>query len=141
LKQYEYYTELAKPSRKDILQRTIEVAAGLHDQFPEVTFDELGVEVGVSSLTITFFLSMRLMMRCHDQAVLLAGEMVPAFTGNLHLMVNPSYAYSREKVIEAAKSTPSPISLYPVRIYLTESKQDSIVSSPSSTLPSPAPVS
>ncbi|CBF85197.1 hypothetical protein AN9443.2 [Aspergillus nidulans FGSC A4] len=69
------------------------VAAGLHDQFPEVTFDELGVEVG---------------------AVLLAGEMVPAFTGNLHLMVNPSYAYSREKVIEAAKSTPSPISLYPV---------------------------
>ncbi|KAL3429242.1 hypothetical protein BDV09DRAFT_190282 [Aspergillus tetrazonus] len=45
--QYEYYTELAKPSRKDILQRTIEVTAGLHDQFSEVTFDELGVEVGV----------------------------------------------------------------------------------------------
>lgn len=47
-------------------------------------------------------------MRCHGQAVLLAGEMVPAFTGNLHLMVNPNYAYSREKVFEAAKSTLSP---------------------------------
>ncbi|KAL4773896.1 aldolase [Aspergillus nidulans var. acristatus] len=80
--QYEYYTELAKPSRKDILQRTIEVTAGLHGQFSDVTFDELGVEVG---------------------AVLLAAEMVPAFTGNLHLMVNPNYAYSRTKVVEAAK--------------------------------------
>jgi hypothetical protein len=57
LKQYEYYTELAKPSRKDILQRTIEVTAGLHGQFSEVTFDELGVEVGVSALTITLSLS------------------------------------------------------------------------------------
>ncbi|KAL4765022.1 uncharacterized protein BDW70DRAFT_147326 [Aspergillus foveolatus] len=45
--QYEYYTELAKPSRRDILQKTIEITAGLHDQFSEVTFDELGVEVGV----------------------------------------------------------------------------------------------
>ncbi|KAL4972953.1 hypothetical protein BDW66DRAFT_154226 [Aspergillus desertorum] len=80
--QYEYYTELAKPSRRDILTRTTEITERLHGQFPEVSFDELGVEVG---------------------AVLLAGEMLPAFTGNLHLMVNPNYAYSRAKVVEAAK--------------------------------------
>ncbi|KAL5040938.1 hypothetical protein BDW71DRAFT_213593 [Aspergillus fruticulosus] len=80
--QYEYYTELAKTSRRDILQRTIEVTERLHDQFPEVTFDELGVEVG---------------------AVLLAGEMLPAFRGSLHVMVNPNYAYSKAKVVEAAK--------------------------------------
>ncbi|KAL5001724.1 aldolase [Aspergillus recurvatus] len=80
--QYEYYTELAKPSRRGILQRTTEVTARLHNQFPNATLDELGVEVG---------------------AVLLAGEMLPAFTGNLHIMVNPNYAYSKSKVVEAAK--------------------------------------
>ncbi|KAL4902162.1 hypothetical protein BDW74DRAFT_181010 [Aspergillus multicolor] len=80
--QYEYYTELAKPTRRDILKKTLEETARLHDKFPEVTFEELGVEVG---------------------AVILAGKMVPGFTGNVHLMVNPKYAYSQEKVYANAK--------------------------------------
>ncbi|RDW81580.1 Transaldolase [Aspergillus mulundensis] len=80
--QYEYYTELAKPTRRDILEKTLEETARLHDLFPEVIFEELGVEVG---------------------AVLLAGKMVPGFTGNVHLMVNPKYAYSKDKVYANAK--------------------------------------
>jgi hypothetical protein len=45
--QYEYYTELAKLTRKDILLKAIETAKKLRDQFPEVTFEELAVEIGV----------------------------------------------------------------------------------------------
>jgi hypothetical protein len=45
--QYEYYTELAKPTRKDILLKAIETANKLRGLFPEVTFEELAVEVGV----------------------------------------------------------------------------------------------
>lgn len=46
--QAEYYTELGKPSRKQMLQESIELAAGIHSQFPEVTFEELAVEIAVS---------------------------------------------------------------------------------------------
>lgn len=46
--QAEYYTELVKPSRKQLLQKSIELAAKIHEQFPEVSFEELAVEVGVS---------------------------------------------------------------------------------------------
>lgn len=47
IEQYEYYTELSKPARKDILEKALELALNLHDQFPEVTFEELAVEVAV----------------------------------------------------------------------------------------------
>lgn len=47
IEQYEYYTELTKPARKDILEKALELALNLHDQFPEVTFEELAVEVAV----------------------------------------------------------------------------------------------
>ncbi|KAL4885404.1 aldolase [Aspergillus karnatakaensis] len=80
--QYEYYTELAKPTRQDILQKTIQTTEKLHGDFPETTFEELAVEVA---------------------AVLLGIEMLPAFTGNLHLMSNPKYAYSKQKVVETGK--------------------------------------
>ncbi|KAL4959269.1 uncharacterized protein BDV14DRAFT_193894 [Aspergillus stella-maris] len=80
--QYQYYTELSKPSRKDVLDHTLQLVGTLHDQFPEVTFEELAVEVG---------------------AVLLAHEMLPFFKGNIHVMANPSYAYSKAKTVEAAK--------------------------------------
>ncbi|KAL4914579.1 hypothetical protein BDW62DRAFT_213350 [Aspergillus aurantiobrunneus] len=82
LRQYEYYTELAKPNKKKILQKATEFTTQLHDQFPEVTFEELAVEVG---------------------AVLLGHEMLPAFKRDLHIMANPRYAYSQPKVVEAAK--------------------------------------
>lgn len=39
------------------------------------------------------------------QAALLGHEMLPAFTGCLHIMANPKYAYSKDKVVETAKST------------------------------------
>lgn len=47
---YEYYTELAKPARKDIQEKALELCSNLHDQFPEVTFEELAVEVSVCAL-------------------------------------------------------------------------------------------
>ncbi|KAL4936810.1 hypothetical protein BDV06DRAFT_216371 [Aspergillus oleicola] len=80
--QYQYYTELSKSSRKDVLDHTLQLTETLHDQFPEVTFEELAVEIG---------------------AVLLAHEMLPAFKGDIHVMANPSYAYSKTKTVEAAK--------------------------------------
>lgn len=48
--QYEYYTELAKPARKDILEKTLELSSNLHDEFPEATFEELAVEVSVCAV-------------------------------------------------------------------------------------------
>ncbi|KAL4928913.1 aldolase [Aspergillus undulatus] len=80
--QYQYYTELLKPHRKAILQKTLQVTSTLQDSFTGVPFEELAVEVG---------------------AVLLAHEMLPTFSGNVHVMANPSYAFSKEKTVEAAK--------------------------------------
>ncbi|KAL4957081.1 hypothetical protein BDW69DRAFT_191912 [Aspergillus filifer] len=67
---------------RNVLDHTLQLTGTLHDQFPEVTFEELAVEIG---------------------AVLLAHEMLPFFKGNIHVMANPSYAYSKTKTIEAAK--------------------------------------
>ncbi|KAL4864863.1 hypothetical protein BDV12DRAFT_188598 [Aspergillus spectabilis] len=80
--QFEYYNELAKPSRNDILQKAAGLAAKHIGQFPGVRVEELAVEVA---------------------AVLLGLEMLPAFTGNLHVMANPEYAYSKRKVVETGK--------------------------------------
>lgn len=101
-KQYEYYTELAKPARKDILDKTLELASNLHDQFPEVTLEELAVEVAVRP----FLGPADIDPHTCVQAVLLGHEMLPAFTGSLHVMANPNYAYSKQKVVDTAKSTP-----------------------------------
>jgi hypothetical protein len=35
--------------------------------------------------------------------------MLPAFTGNLHVMANPKYAYSKKKVVEMGKSKCLPL--------------------------------
>ncbi|CEL01348.1 hypothetical protein ASPCAL00933 [Aspergillus calidoustus] len=80
--QYEYYTELAKPTRKDIVLKAIETAKKLRDQFPEVTFEELAVEIG---------------------AVYLALAMLPDISGNLHIMANPNFSYSTKKIVDTGK--------------------------------------
>ncbi|KAL3470487.1 aldolase [Aspergillus californicus] len=80
--QYEYFTELDKPGRKDILHKSIETARKLHGQFADVTFEELTVEVA---------------------AVYLGLVMLPAVSGNLHVMANPNYAYSKRKVVDTGK--------------------------------------
>ncbi|KAL2784497.1 aldolase [Aspergillus keveii] len=80
--QYEYYTELAKPTRKDILLKAIETAKKLRGLFPEVTFEELAVEVG---------------------AVYLALAMLPDISGNLHVMANPNFSYSKKKIVDTGK--------------------------------------
>jgi hypothetical protein len=48
--QFEYYTELAKPRRNELLQKSIDLTKEIHDQFSPITFEELAVEVGVSIL-------------------------------------------------------------------------------------------
>ncbi|KAL3459571.1 aldolase [Aspergillus heterothallicus] len=80
--QYEYYAELAKPGRNDILLKAIENAAELHTRFPEVTFEQLAVEIG---------------------AVYLGLAMLPDISGNLHVMANPKFAYSTRKTVNTGK--------------------------------------
>ncbi|PYH42254.1 aldolase [Aspergillus saccharolyticus JOP 1030-1] len=80
--QYEYYTELVKQSRRDVLNHAIELAANMHERFPTVPREELTVEIG---------------------AILLAMEARPFVTGNMHLMVNPNYAYNQRQTVDAAK--------------------------------------
>ncbi|KAL5336902.1 hypothetical protein BJX70DRAFT_400242 [Aspergillus crustosus] len=79
---YEYHTELAKATRRDILDKAVQQTAKLHCVFENVTFEELAVEVA---------------------AVFLGLEMFSAITGNLHVMSNPNYAYSRQKIVDTGK--------------------------------------
>ncbi|KAJ5519850.1 hypothetical protein N7463_000303 [Penicillium fimorum] len=80
--QYEYYTELAKSSRNELLDKSIKLAASIHGQFLSVTFNELAVEIA---------------------AVYLAMEIVPMVDGNMHIMANPRYSYSKQRIIETGK--------------------------------------
>ncbi|KAI9698121.1 MAG: hypothetical protein M1836_004123 [Candelina mexicana] len=80
--QAEYYTELAKPSRKKLLQESVELTAKIHEQFPEVSFEELAVEVG---------------------AVKLAVEIRPLVTGDMHVMANPCYSCNKQKIVDTGK--------------------------------------
>ncbi|RAH77224.1 aldolase [Aspergillus japonicus CBS 114.51] len=66
-----------------VLDKAIELAASLHQQYPTVTREELTIEIG---------------------AILLAINVRPFVTGNIHLMVNPNYAYDQRKTVEAAKN-------------------------------------
>ncbi|PLB54018.1 aldolase [Aspergillus steynii IBT 23096] len=45
--QYEYYTELSKDNRKDILQKALELAAKWHDNFSSIRMEELAVEAAI----------------------------------------------------------------------------------------------
>ncbi|RAL15799.1 aldolase [Aspergillus homomorphus CBS 101889] len=74
--------ELSKDSRRSVLDKAIELATQLLDQYPTVTQEELTIEIG---------------------AILLAIQVRPFVTGNIHIMVNPNYAYYQRKTVEAAK--------------------------------------
>ncbi|KAH8693798.1 hypothetical protein BGW36DRAFT_345612 [Talaromyces proteolyticus] len=80
--QFEYYAELEKPSRKELLGKSIQLAASIHEQFPTVTYEELVVEIGAIYLTM---------------------EIYPMASGDMHVMANPWYAYSKQKVVDTGK--------------------------------------
>ncbi|RAH65255.1 aldolase [Aspergillus aculeatinus CBS 121060] len=65
-----------------VLDKAIELASSLHQQYPNVTREELTIEIG---------------------AILLAIDVRPFVTGNLHILLNPNYAYYQRKTVEAAK--------------------------------------
>jgi hypothetical protein len=41
------------------------------------------------------------------QAVYLALAMLPDISGNLHVMANPNFSYSKKKIVDTGKSIPT----------------------------------
>ncbi|KAI9036021.1 Transaldolase [Aspergillus affinis] len=76
--QFEYFNELSKGGRKDVLEKAIKLAQKEHGNFASVTMEELAVEAA---------------------AVYMAIEIRPFVKGDIHVMANPWYAYSKEKII------------------------------------------
>lgn len=83
--QAEAYTELLNPRHATLLKKAAALSKELTKGFPggpdfqEVTEDELAVEISMVSLGLL---------------------VLPHVKGSIHIMANPVYAYSTEKVVE-----------------------------------------
>ncbi|KAH8432834.1 uncharacterized protein LDX57_010463 [Aspergillus melleus] len=81
--QFEYFNELSKEGRKGVLEKAIKLAQKEHGNFGSVTVEELAVEAA---------------------AVYMAIEIRPFVKGDIHVMANPWYSYSKERIIATGKS-------------------------------------
>ncbi|OQE28197.1 hypothetical protein PENFLA_c005G02849 [Penicillium flavigenum] len=80
--QLEMQAEIVKPSRSAVLKRSLALATTIHPQFANLSLEELAVEV---------------------VGIELALEVVQNVYGNVHVMINPSYAYNTEAIVANAK--------------------------------------
>ncbi|KZN90777.1 Transaldolase [Penicillium chrysogenum] len=78
----EVQAEIVKPSRSAVLKRSLALAATIHPQFANLNLEELAVEV---------------------VAIELALEVIQNVYGNVHVMINPSYAYNTQAIVANAQ--------------------------------------
>ncbi|THD00433.1 hypothetical protein EYZ11_000160 [Aspergillus tanneri] len=78
------YSELCKPEHAELIVASVADARSLLSRFPNISVEELAVEVAM---------------------VRLALKIAPHIRGNVHVQTNPYYSYSTEKTIENALST------------------------------------
>ncbi|KAA8646990.1 transaldolase family protein [Aspergillus tanneri] len=75
------YSELCKPEHAELIVASVADARSLLSRFPNISVEELAVEVAM---------------------VRLALKIAPHIRGNVHVQTNPYYSYSTEKTIENA---------------------------------------
>ncbi|KAE8391162.1 hypothetical protein BDV23DRAFT_182877 [Aspergillus alliaceus] len=80
--QIDVFTHLENPVNTDLVKESISITAELHPLYPSLRFEELAVEVA---------------------GAILATRITPHIGGKVHLMVNPYYAFDRQRVVETAK--------------------------------------
>ncbi|KAG9241340.1 hypothetical protein BJ878DRAFT_578322 [Calycina marina] len=80
--QADSYYEFLNEGRYDLLQKSVAFARGIYHEFPGVTLEEFAVEVSMVTVSLTA---------------------IPFIRGNIHVMANPSLAYSTPKIVENAK--------------------------------------
>jgi len=77
--QADAYLELLNPRRAALLKKSAALARQMQAEYPDVTFEELAVEIAMISMSLTI---------------------APLITGTLHVMANPTFSYSTTKIIE-----------------------------------------
>ncbi|KAB8218712.1 transaldolase [Aspergillus novoparasiticus] len=80
--QWETYTELCKPEHRDLIVRSVELTKEHRHRFPGLSKEEIAVEF------------------CMVKLSLVASQCV---TGSVHIMANPLYAHSTQKIVETGK--------------------------------------
>ncbi|ERF73134.1 hypothetical protein EPUS_09152 [Endocarpon pusillum Z07020] len=77
--QADSYFELLNPRRAALLKKSADLSRHILPEYPDVSFEELAVEISMISLSLTI---------------------APLIPGNIHVMANPSLSYSTPKVIQ-----------------------------------------
>ncbi|KAI0517550.1 hypothetical protein F5B22DRAFT_603353 [Xylaria bambusicola] len=80
--QIDGYYEATLPRRAELVKQSAILAEEFTLEFPGVTYEEVAVEVALTSIALT---------------------LAPHITGSIFVMANPVFAYSTEKVYENAK--------------------------------------